>query len=76
MYQTELEKVEQKRSIYTQNAFLLSVDSLTGDVLNPEFEAVDRELYSRIQKKLQFTGYVDRMILQLKSGTKIRLGWC
>lgn len=50
---TETEKTEKKRALFLQGAFILSLDSLTGEILNPEFKAIDHDLFTEVYSELQ-----------------------
>jgi len=70
-----LKKLELKRALWLQGGFLLSQDSLTGEVLNPEFEAIDREFNKRFKaNRSGAETSEDRALNQLRAGNKIKLG--
>ena len=41
---TELEKIEAKKEAFQNDGGVLCIDSLTGQEINPMFEAIDRGL--------------------------------
>ncbi len=47
---TEQEKTELKRALFIEGSFSLSEDSLTGEILNPEFEAIESDLFQEVIK--------------------------
>jgi len=76
-----LQETEQKRAIFTQGAYILMVDSLTGEIINPDFLAIDSGHYERIQRAKQYTPRLSRteqrinaQLEGLKQGKKIILG--
>ena len=75
MERTEQEKLEQKRALWIEGSFMLSVDSLTGEIINPDFEAIESDLF---QEVIQGVGEEQRqetaLINELLNGKKITLG--
>ena len=47
---TEQEKTELKRALFIEGNFSLSEDSLTGEIINPEFEAIESDLFQEVIK--------------------------
>jgi len=67
-------KTAQKRNIYLSNNFLLSNDSLTGETINPDFQAIDRGFYSKIKRLLNQNNNRETILInQLRKGQKINL---
>ena len=70
----ELQKIEMKKHIYTQGHFL-SQDSLTGETINPQFQAIDRGLKDRIKTKISREEEKAQFcVRQLLKGQKVSLG--
>lgn len=76
---TELQKLELKRALEIQGGYVLSDDSLTGEVINPEFQAIDKGMTKqRIQAGLNRNRsnrdkYYSQMEQEFKTGRKITL---
>ena len=71
----ELDKLEKKRALYIQGNYMLSDDSLNNEVINPEFQAIDKGLYERTTKQRERENPAEnKLIQQLQSGNKISLG--
>ena len=73
MYRTQTEKNELKRALFIQG-LKLSEDSWTGLILNPEFEAIERDLFPDV-----IAGLVEErrketdLVNELLNGKKIDL---
>ena len=71
---SESYKVKLKRALYVQSGFSLMRDSLTGEVINPLFESVDRGLYQRLQqRKTEKQTWIDKQMNELRLKKKIIL---
>ena len=70
----ELRRIEKKRALYIQGNYELSLDSLNSEVINPEFIAIDRDLYVRRIRREYLTTREQGLLTELKAGQKIRMG--
>ena len=69
-----LQKLEQKRNLEVAEGYLLSYDSLTGEVINPEFQAIEwGRVYERLRAE-QVTPQEQELLSQLRSGQRVRIG--
>ncbi len=78
MRKTEIEKVREKRALFIQGAYCLSVDSLTGEIINPDFQAIDRDLFREVNTELRELRAIEQaeenhLINQVMTGEKICL---
>ena len=70
----ELKKLEVKQNLYNTDNYLLSNDSLNNEVINIDFNGIDKGLF--LSGTLR-PNYEDSLINSLRSGNKITLGgWC
>ena len=71
---TQTQKTEQKRELYQQGNYWLSLDSLNEQVINPQFQAIDGDLYIRKVRREYLNPREQELLRELKTGNKIRVG--
>ena len=75
----ETEKTELKRALFIQGGFMLSDDSLNREVINPEFEVIDKDLNKIFRARPQpkptaQENKIEELTKELLNGKKISLG--
>ena len=74
---TESQKIEEKRALLLQGNIMLSDDSLTGEIINPEFIAIEQDLNRILKRPIQQSREEKRskdLVNALLNGKKISLG--
>ena len=70
----ELKKLEVKQNLYNTDNYLLSNDSLNNEVINIDFNGIDKGLF--LSNSLRVSRE-QSLVNSLRSGNKITLGgWC
>ena len=70
----ELKKLEVKQNLYNTDNYLLSNDSLNNEVINIDFNGIDKGLF--LSGTLR-PSREQSLVNSLRSGNKITLGgWC
>ena len=71
---SELEKLELKRALYIQNGYILSNDSLFNEEINPEFRAIDMDLFQDAYAGIsEEDNRINEQVKELLNGRKITL---
>jgi len=67
----ESQKLRLKRELYNTDNYILSLDSSTGEVINLDFNAIDKGMYRR--QSMTYT-IEQKNLNKLKKGFKVVLG--
>ena len=68
---TELEKLEQKKGLYERGEYILVLDSLNEEVINPEFQVIDNNLYLTKVRREYLSPHEQDLLGELRAGNKI-----